>query len=141
MAKRWTKTEAFAEFGAKCSNDRWSWSARSQDDNVVVLTFWQDFFDYTTRPPSYPNSRWRPTGDMNSLGRLERTENIKLALARHDGVVSVVVTIAKDSRGAQRDMAECFPHKRLKKRITDFDEATGDFRAEAVEMAGAPQKT
>ena len=34
--------EAFAQFGVAGRNQRWSWSARSDDGETVVLTLWQD---------------------------------------------------------------------------------------------------
>jgi hypothetical protein len=44
MSKEWTKTDAFAYFGAHGANPRWSWSARSPDGANVVLTLWQHEF-------------------------------------------------------------------------------------------------
>jgi hypothetical protein len=44
MTRKWTRQEAFGSFGVKLRNYQWSWSARSEDGNTVVLTVWQDLF-------------------------------------------------------------------------------------------------
>jgi hypothetical protein len=137
VGKRWTKTEAFAAFGAKCRNARWSWSARSPDAGVVVLTFWKDFFNPKTKPATYDDTRWEELGDPNAPGNRERIENIKLAVERHGGVVSVVIAVAKDVEKAPREIEECYPQKNLKMRITEFNEKTGMFRAEVVDGQNA----
>lgn len=58
MAKNWSKSEAFASFGAKGINPRWSWSARDEDGKTVVLTLWGNMIvkmanpSTTIAPPS-----------------------------------------------------------------------------------------
>ena len=37
--RRWTFRDAFAEFGAKATNPRQTWSARNDKDKIVVLSF------------------------------------------------------------------------------------------------------
>ena len=47
------KVAAFAHFGAKGKNVRWSWSAKSADGKTVVMTLWKDLIDYSSSPIAY----------------------------------------------------------------------------------------
>ena len=55
------------------------------------------------------------------------------ALDHLDGIVRVVIAKAVDTKAVPRKIAECFHQKNLIMRITEFDEAKGEFRAVAVE--------
>jgi len=37
-----TLTAAFDYFGARATNVRWGWAAKSPDGSVVVITLWSD---------------------------------------------------------------------------------------------------
>ena len=132
MTKRWTKTEAFAEFNAQVSNPRQSWSARSTDGKTVVLTFWKDYFSYRSKPISYIDDKF-PDCVVQSPGNRERIYNIKWAIEHCGGVVSVVFVKARDETSIPREIEECYPQKKPKMRITKFNETTGYFQAEAVD--------
>jgi hypothetical protein len=43
--KSMSLTAAFAHFGTRPANPRWSWSAVSEDGGTVVLALWRDLFD------------------------------------------------------------------------------------------------
>lgn len=135
MAKRWTKTEAFAEYGTVCGNTRWSWSGRSPDGQTVALTFWTDGFeDFKARPIVYDDTGWNDTAVASRLGNHERMENIRWTREHLGGVVRVVMARAKDVNAQPREIDECWPNPNLIMRIIDFDEDTGEWRAESVEQ-------
>ncbi|MBZ8132607.1 hypothetical protein [Afifella sp. IM 167] len=127
----WTKTAAFAEFGAVASNPVWSWSARSPDGSVVVLTFWKDALIYSSGSAFYDDTGWEPE-QISQAGNRERMENIRWALEHLGGVVRAVIVEAEDPQAKPRSIKVCFPQKQLRMRITHFDQETGEFRAESV---------
>ena len=110
-----------------------SWSGRSPDGATVVLTFWQDRLNYKTKPISYDDFGWDRYPIERLPGNTERKANIRWALDHLDGIVRVVIAKAVDTKAVPRKIAECFPQKSLTMRITEFDEAKGEFRAVAVE--------
>jgi hypothetical protein len=57
LGKRYTKTEAFAEFRATLTNVRRSRSAVSNDGQTVVLALWNDRFFFNERPVRYQEKR------------------------------------------------------------------------------------
>jgi hypothetical protein len=124
-----SKVAAFAALRAKLVNDRWGWSGLTEDGRVV-LQLWQDRLK--GRPASYdtfndPNrERW---GKLP--GNAARIEHLKIARDRWDGKFKVVVGIAKDIREIPRRTEEAFPSK-IEMRLVEFNEETGEFRAEQV---------
>jgi hypothetical protein len=129
MPKRWSHTDAFAHFGTTPRNVQWSWSARSEDGQTVVVTFWQDQFSRRgdrliyTRPAAEPNLRRR-------AGFGELMENLAWARDHCDGRFKVIIAKAKDLDADPRSIAECFPSKMVM-RLLEFDVDTGAFLAEA----------
>ena len=130
-----SKTDAFASFGTICKNVRWSWSGRSPDGKTVALTFWKDrFTDFKARPIIYDDTGWdKPELVTSSPGNRERIENIRWALDHLNGEVRVVIATAKDVNVSPREIKDCYPQPNLRMRITDFIEATGEWRAESIE--------
>lgn len=128
--KQWSHSEAFAFFDAKGNNPRWSWSARSSDGKVIVLTLWQD----ELKPEG---KKWvyhaKARGDfaewLQKPGNKEKLENLKWAQDECDGLFRVVVAIEQDTSAIPRAIKECFPHPKLIMRITELDRETGEFRA------------
>lgn len=128
--KQWTHSEAFAFFGAKGANSRWSWSAKSEDEKIIVLTLWQDELKPEGKKWIYhAKARGDFTEWLQKPGNKERLENLKLAKNNCDGLFRVVVAIAKDTAAIPRAIKECFPHPKLVMRITELNEETGEFRA------------
>ena len=125
---------AFAHYGVKPKNPRWSWSARSEDGKIVVMTLWKDHFNFKTSPISYDDfgdehlQKW-----VKRPGNIERIENLKWARDNCGGVFRVVVAVAKDVNADPRAIAESYPQDRLSMRLTELNEETGEFRAVVAE--------
>lgn len=134
MAKGWTRGSAVAYFGAKVGNLRWSWSGRSADGKTVVMTMWQDEIKTENGKVVY-ESRPRPPHERKKPGATERLENLKWARDHCDGLVRVVIAVAKDPTASPRQAESWFPHPTLVMKITDSDERTAAFRAESVSNA------
>jgi hypothetical protein len=130
MPKSWTLTEAFKYFGATGANPRWSWSARSDDGDVVVMTLWKDQLDYSGEPIKFDCfgddglSRWK-----DKPGNRERAKNLKWALDNCGGEFRVVVTVAKDAEASPRVIQHCYPVDRLIMKIVKLNDDTGEFIA------------
>lgn len=129
MPKKWTHTAAFSHFGAIPRNIQWSWSARSDDGQTVVVTLWKDriirrdgrvLYEWAV---SSADIRRRP-------GFGELMDNLAWARDHCDGRFKVIIAIAKDERADPRSIEECYPVKMVMK-LTEFDLATGAFLAEA----------
>lgn len=134
MSKSWTLSDAFAHFGAAGTNPRWSWSARSEDGKTVVMTLWQDIFNFKTRPISYDTYDHGTEVWTDTPRNRERLENLIWARDHCDGLFRVVVTVAEDVNVYPRKIEECFPQEKMVMRLVKLDEETGEFRAEVVEI-------
>jgi len=121
--------DCFAHFGATGKNQRWSWSARSDDGKVVVITLWQDFFDYRSHPIVYDTFGRSDLPEWNNPGNRERLENLRWARDHCDGLFRVVITVAEDIKSSPRKIARCFPQDRMVMKLLDLNEQTGEFRA------------
>lgn len=122
--------KCFAHFNAKGRNSRWSWSARTEDGSVVVLTLWLDLIKYVGGKPTYlPTRHENLQVWQHKPGNTERLENLKWARDNCNGVFSVVITKAVDVDESPRRIAECYPVE-WQMRLTELDEKTGEFRAE-----------
>lgn len=133
MAGRWTLTKAYEYFGAKPVNPRWSWSAKSSDGRVVVLTIWEDevkILNGTMVLDVYGNPRLADW--TNRIGNRERIRNLLWARDQCGGLFRVVMNRAKDINASPRSILATFPHETLVMRLTDLNEITGEFRAESV---------
>jgi len=135
MAKKWTLAEALASYGgAAGKNPRWSWSARTPDGKAVVMTFWQDRFDYKTKPPTYrAKSGAGANAWLDKPGNRERLENLIWAVDNCGGRVHVVITVAENVNVQPRKIADCFPQPRMQMQVKELDRQTGEFFAELVD--------
>jgi hypothetical protein len=129
MAKKWSHTEAFAAFGTKPRNTRWSWSARSDDGKTVVATLWRDQFSKRDGRMTYSRPGFT-TGERKRPGFTEWVENLAWAKEYCEGRFHVISAIARDKNADPRSIAECFPTKMIM-RLVEFDSETGAFVAEA----------
>ncbi|RWM10440.1 hypothetical protein [Mesorhizobium sp.] len=137
MAKKYSHTECFEHFGTSPKNTYWSWSARNEETKTVVVTLWQHEFIWVDKRPAYertwldPNRKVRP-------GHNELMTNLRWAVDNCDGVVNVIVAIAKDTSAKTKAIKECFPSKIVMK-VAALDESTGAFRLEGhtVETAAS----
>ena len=132
MAEKWTHRACFEHFGTIPKNPRWSWSGRSLDGNIVSVTFWQDQFEEGGR---IYRGRRRPSEAIGKAGRTELLENLKWARDNCDGVLRIIIAIAKDPKAEPRSISECFPQKTLRMRIISLDETTGEYVAERIDEA------
>ncbi|PYB77275.1 MULTISPECIES: hypothetical protein [Rhizobium] len=130
--KKWTLTEAFAEFGVVRKNPRWSWSAVSADGKTVVLTIWEDRLDRSSDPPIYDTLDWPPETWQSSHSNKERLAHLKIARDNCDGLFRVVITVAKDVSSRPRKIVGCYPQKNLIMRLVALQESTGRFRAVGI---------
>ena len=135
MAKNWSKSEAFAYFGAAGKNSRWSWSARSPDGKTVVLTLWADELNYKSVPISYDCFGSKTAIWSDRPGNRERLENLIWARDQCDGLFRVVITVAEDVHAEPRAIKQCHPQRDMVMRLVDLDERTGEFRAEVATAA------
>lgn len=133
MPRKWTLSECFDFYNVKPDNPRWSWSARSEDGKVVVLTLWQDKFSRKGGIMVYEDIVDEAPKDWSSFpGNAERLRNLEWAREHCNGDFRVVIAIPKDRNAPIRKISECFPKPELRMRIVDWDEETGSFRAVAV---------
>jgi hypothetical protein len=131
MPKTMSHTECFDFYGTVPKNIRWSWSGKSLDGKIISVTFWKDKFENggkSYRSVSHlPDDKW-----VGSPGHNELIENLKHSFEKCDGILHVIIALAKDVNASPRSIAECYPAKGLIMRLTHFDETTGDFVAERV---------
>lgn len=132
MSQKMTLKECFDFFGTIPKNLRWSWSGRSPDGKIVAVAFWQDQFEQRGR---IYRSRRRSGEEvlLGKSGRLELIENLKWSRDNCDGVLRVIIAVAKNTQAEPRSIKECFPQKTLKMRLTCLDEIGGEFVAERIE--------
>lgn len=138
IGRRWNRTEAFAHFGVRLKNPRWSWSGISDDGRTVVLTLWEDELrreegkvvaDFYRHPRL---SQWQA-----HLGNRERIRNLQWARDHCSGRFGIVLLKARDVEAVPRQIAEARPAEALVMRLTDLNEQTGEFRAESFQAEGA----
>ena len=131
MEKNWSLRDAFAYFGARATNPRWSWSARSTDGETVVLTWWLDEISRDDAGKLVRDERNHPRFSVwNKLpGNKDRIKNLAWARAHCEGLFRVVWIKSKDRRAIPRYAATRYPDPKLWMRLTYLDEQTGEFAA------------
>ena len=127
------KKEAFAFFGIKQTNERWSWAGIRDDKSLVALTIWNDQKDYEsggkweTSVFGMNNPIWK-----DSKGNKERIKIIKYCIENLDGKFRVIWMEPKE-RGVMDETREYLwanPEKKSWFKIRDFDEETGEFSSD-----------
>jgi hypothetical protein len=135
---------AFKAAGVAAKNPRWSWSARSADGKVIVLTLWKDLIDYKARPISYNSfAREDLANWMNRPGNRERLENLIWSRDHCGGLFRVVITTAKDVNAQPREIEDAYYQPRMVMKLVDLNEVTGEFCAVVAEetaLAGAEKE-
>jgi len=127
MPRKWSKTEAFAYWGAKGKNSRWSWSARSTDGHTVVITLWKD--QLKSHQGQIVYSTLHHANLSKDPGKTERIENLIWAEDHCDGRFRVVITVAEDENARPRKIAYCYPKEDWIMKIAELNRETGEFRA------------
>lgn len=124
-------SKAFEYFGVVPKNIRWSWSGRSPDGGTVAVRLWQDRFEDKGRV--YRSWQDDEPGEWKSRpGFTELIENLAHARDHLDGVVSVILLIAKDKNARPRSIERSSPAPNLKMRVIELDEEEGTFLLERV---------
>jgi hypothetical protein len=129
-------SKAFAYFGVVPKNIRWSWSGRSPDGSRVAVRLWQDKFEEKGR--LYRSwSDDEPGAWKSRPGFTELIENLVHTRDNLDGVVSVILLIAKDKNAVPRSIERSAPAPNLKMRVAELDETEGTFLLERIEPKDA----
>jgi hypothetical protein len=127
VPKRWTHTACFEHFGTKPRNVNWSWSARNEETKTVAVTLWRHEFDKADdgtliyeRGPVDTTQRVRP-------GHTELMGNLRYAIDHCDGIVKIIIAVAKDPTAGTKQIASCGPTN-MKVSVAELDEAAGSFK-------------
>ena len=127
-----TKKSAFEYFGTIQTNERWSWSAVSGDGSVVAVVIWKDHIKYENQQPYYDGFDEYHEEGIHAWGGRQGNQNRKVNLAhaveKLDGMVRVVIGVAKNTEADPREIHSIYPMKHLWFKIEKFDEDTGQFR-------------
>ena len=127
------KKEAFAFFGIKQTNERWSWAGIREDKSLVALTIWNDQKKY------HRSGKWKTSvfGMNNPIwkdspGNKERIEIIKYCIENLDGKFRVIWMEPKERNvmDATREYLWARPEEKSWFKIRDFDEETGEFSSD-----------
>jgi hypothetical protein len=129
MSKKWTHTAAFQFYGTEPRNPMWSWSARSEDRKMVVVTLWKD--ELVGRADQMVCAR-SDRGDWHDgPGYRFFMEDLAWAKDNCDGLVRVIIATPR-IEDRQRRIDECYPQEKLIMRVTAANPATGAFTLEQV---------
>ena len=125
-------SKAFEFFGVVPKNIRWSWSGRSPDGSTVAVRLWQDKFEDKGR--LYRSWRDDEPGVWRSRpGFTELIDNLVHARDHLDGVVNVILLIAKDRTAVPRSIDRSSPAPNLKMRVIELEENDGTFLLERID--------
>lgn len=132
MPKNWTKTKAFAHFGVRLDNVRWSWSGVSADGSTVAVVLWQDAVKGREGQLTYADdeeldARWR-----ERLGHDARIRHLAHCRDRLNGRFRAIIARAVDVDADPREIASCFPQEAAVWQLDHLDEDTGAFTAHAM---------
>ena len=130
-----TLSEAFAYFGARAANPRWSWAAQSDDGSVVVLTMWEDIARHENGHVVYDIrahhdlAQWR-----GRPGNRDRRRKLIHARDHCDRKFRVVHVRAVDPKaGTRRTRSRYEADDRLVMKLEFLNEETGEFCARSVD--------
>lgn len=129
MPRIWTKTEAFAHFGAALTNARWSWSGIAPDGSVVAPVLWQDVVKGRDGQLTYFDDEDLDAEWRRRPGHAERIRHLVHSRDSLDGRFRAVIARAVGVKADPLDIASCHPQEGVLWRIDHLDEATGAFRA------------
>src|SRR5689334_16503881 len=122
MTEKMNHTQAFAHFGAKPKNVRWSWSAVSDDGETAVVTLWQGGFSRRDGKLVYDGS----FGQDSRPGQNELRETLKWAYTNCHRRLNAIIAIARDPGSESRRIKDCFPAP-MTMRLTHLDLEGGKF--------------
>ena len=130
------KKEAFAYFGIKQKNERWSWAGITDDNSLVALTIWTDQREYkkggrfTTSTFNANNEIWK-----DHLGNQERIQIIQYCIDHLDSRFRVIWCVPEDPNVFEgtREVADARPFDKKWFRIKEFNPETGEFSSESIQ--------
>lgn len=104
MKRSYTHTEAFRYFGVTPRNTYWSWSGRSADGKIVVVTLWDHELGMI-------KGRFSCAGeiDTSKLGGRFLREDLKWAIDHCNGRVHVITAFARDPNADKLQIERCEP--------------------------------
>jgi hypothetical protein len=126
MAKQ---VAAFAHYGVKLTNSRWSWSGIAPNGDVVV-GLWFDWFVSRTQfqTNALTNKDWK-----DKPGNRERVNHLIHARDNAGGRFRVVIMKANDVKDdARREVEDAYPRENMVMQLVDLDEENGNFTAIVV---------
>ena len=122
MPKKYSHTDCFNHFGVRWKNIQWSWSGRSE--TKVAVTLWQDRF--IEKGAAYESWQTDVPGEWKSRpGYIELVENLAYAEDHLDGVVHVIIAVAKDKNATPRAIERSFPSAMTMK-VRDLNRDSGN---------------
>ena len=94
-----SKKSEFWVYKTRQTNERWGWSAISDDKSVVAVTVWQDLIGYNeNREPYYDGFDDHHENTIhlwgNQVGNEDRKKHLQHAIDELDGYVRVLITVA-----------------------------------------------
>lgn len=131
-----TLADAYAFFGTKPANPRWSWSAVSEDEKTVAVTIWEDEMGPDGTYDLFGNPRLAEWAGRP--GNTERIRNLQIARDHCGGLFHVIWVIARDPDESPRSIAGRYPEEHLMMRLTALDETTGEYSAVLVDPTSTP---
>jgi hypothetical protein len=123
----WTHEAAFAFYGTKATNIRYSWTAIDERKPIAVITAWQDGFTNKDGKPMYHRVH-----QSRGNGYRELVKHVKFAQDHCDGEMHVILAGAVDPQKTPRQIGWCEPREGIKLKIASFDAATGELWANVV---------
>ena len=132
--KNFNKKSSFKHFNTFQANERWSWSAISEDKKVVVITLWKDQIKFDDNRKPVWNTFDLPETQKNDLwkqkkGNMERIKHLKYSFENLGGLFRVIITVAKDIHSFPREIKNCYPWEGIWMRLIELNEETGECRA------------
>jgi hypothetical protein len=135
-------SDAFGFFNTKLRNTRLDWSARDESSKTVVVALWRDRFDYSNPPAvSYRLHRAGTAAPdwIESPGNKARLADLQWAREHCEGRFRVVIIEATDPAAEPRLIARASPQQMMVMKITELDDATGEFTAAAERVVLSPR--
>jgi len=129
------KKEAFAYFGIKQTNERWSWSGISANKDLVVLTIWSDQKKFNKQTKTFQTSTFNQNNEMwiNDLGNKERMELIQYCIDNLDSKFRAIFATPTNPGviDETRDWKKGMPYDKQWFKLTKFNSQTGEFESES----------
>ena len=131
MTNRNKKSE-FWVYKTVQTNERWGWSAISDDASIVAVTIWKDLVRYNAnKEPYYDGFDDHHENTIHlwgdNIGNDDRKKHLKHSIEHLDGNVRVLITVAEDIDAHPRVIKDVYHWSDLWFKISKFDEITGQF--------------